>query len=291
MAIKSVHADDVAMKGGGYYSLATRGAKDVIDTATPLVLAAIERIAPSKEHGVFTIMDMGCADGGTSIGMLRTALEKVRALAPSQPIQIVYTDQIRNDYNALFQIVHGTTETESFLPASEGVFVFASATSFYLPILPPGTVNLGFSATAMHWLSHKPGNISNHIHAVGAHDAELAAFVEQGRRDWETILLHRAAELMTNGRLILVNFCRDEQNRYLGNTGGISMFDTFNSIWRSFVDDGVISEDEHLNMTLPQYYRSVEDFTRPLTDPTSAIYKAGLRLEEIETRIVQCPFA
>jgi hypothetical protein len=138
MAIKSVHADDVAMKGGGYYSLATRGAKDVIDTAIPLVLKAIDGMAPASDAGVFTMSDMGCADGGTSIDMVRAALQKVRALAPSRPIQIVYTDQIRNDYNALFQIIHGATETESFLPAIEDVFVFASATSFYLPILPPG---------------------------------------------------------------------------------------------------------------------------------------------------------
>ncbi|MFQ6023524.1 MAG: SAM-dependent methyltransferase [Acidiferrobacterales bacterium] len=279
------------MKGGGYYSLATRGAKDVIDTATPLVLRAIERMAPGGDVGVFTITDMGCADGGTSIGMVRAALERVRALAPSRPIQMVYTDQTRNDYNALFQIIHGATEIKSYLTAIEDVFVFASATSFYLPILPRGTLNLGFSATAMHWLSAKPGNVSNHVHAVGAQGVELAAFVEQGRRDWETILLHRAAELAPGGRLVLVNFCRDEQDRYLGNTGGVHMFDTFNAIWQSFVTDGIISEDEYLNMTLPQYYRSVEEFTAPLAEPASTIYKAGLRLEEIETRIVQCPFA
>ncbi len=291
MASKSIHADDIAMKGGGYYSLATRGAKDVIDTATPLVLKAIERMALGNDVGVFTMTDMGCADGGTSIGMVRAALEKVRALAPLRPIQVVYTDQIRNDYNALFQTIHGATEIESYLTAIEDVFVLASATSFYLPVLSPGTLNLGFSATAMHWLSVKPGNISNHVHMVGAQDAELAAFVEQGRRDWETILLCRATELAPGGRLVLVNFCRDEQGRYLGNTGGANMFDTFNAIWQSFLADGIIGGDEYLSMTLPQYYRSVEEFTAPLIDPVSPAYKVGLRLEEVETRIVQCPFA
>ena len=291
MATKSVHADDVAMKGGGYYSLATRGAKDVIDTAIPLVLRAIDAMAPASDAGVFTMSDMGCADGGTSINMVRAVLEKVRALALSRPLQIVYTDQTFNDYNALFRIIHGATEIESYLKAVEGVFVQASATSFYLSILPPATLNLGFSATAMHWLSAKPGNISNHVHAVGAKGAELAAFAKQGRRDWETILLRRAAELVPGGRLVLVNFCRDEQGRYLGHTGGVSMFDTFNSIWQSFVADGTISEDEYLDMTLPQYYRSVEEFTKPLEDPANEVYKAGLRLEEVETRIVQCPFA
>ncbi len=33
-------ARDIAMKGGGYYSSATAGAKDVIDGGTPMVLEA-----------------------------------------------------------------------------------------------------------------------------------------------------------------------------------------------------------------------------------------------------------
>ena len=57
----------------------------------------------------------------------------------------------------------------------------------------------------MHWLSHKPCDLTNHVHMVGATGAELAAFAEQGRRDWETILLHRARELVPGGRLVLVN--------------------------------------------------------------------------------------
>jgi hypothetical protein len=65
----------------------------------------------------------------------------------------------------------------------------------------------------MHWLSHKPCDITDHVHAVGASGAELAAFAEQGRRDWETILLQRAHELVSGGRLVLANCCQDEAGR------------------------------------------------------------------------------
>jgi len=51
------------MKGGGYYSLATLGAKHVIDGATPLVLDAIARMP--NDAGAFVMSDMGTADGGT----------------------------------------------------------------------------------------------------------------------------------------------------------------------------------------------------------------------------------
>ena len=36
------HSEGITMSGGGLYSLATIGAKHVIDAATPMVLEAIE---------------------------------------------------------------------------------------------------------------------------------------------------------------------------------------------------------------------------------------------------------
>ena len=79
--------------------------------------------------------------------------------------------------------------------------------------------------------------------------------------------MHRAQELKPGGKLVLINFGTDEQGRYLGNTGGTNMFNTFNNIWQSFVDDKRISQDEYENMTLPQYYNSVEEFSAPLVKP------------------------
>ena len=103
--------------------------------------------------------------------------------------------------------------------------------------------------------------------------------------------MHRATELKPGGKLVLINFGCDEQGRYLGNTGGVNMFDTFNQIWRNFLDQGRIERQEYENMTLPQYYNTVEEFSAPLTDSSEAVYQAGLRLEHIDTRIVKCPFA
>ena len=44
-------------------------------------------------------------------------------------------------------------------------------------------------------------------------------------------------------------------------------------------------------MTFPQYYKTVAEFTHPLTDIAGSVYRAGLRLERCETRVVPCPFA
>ena len=68
MAKNTLQAVDVAMRGGGYYSAVTKGAKDAIDSATPLVLEAIQRLPDQDTATPFTLTDMGCADGGTSLG-------------------------------------------------------------------------------------------------------------------------------------------------------------------------------------------------------------------------------
>src|SRR5262249_51751463 len=253
----------IAMKGGGYYSLATLGAKHVIDGATPLVLEAIGRMPDGA--GNFTMTDMGTADGGTSLDLVAAVIEAVRARWPGREIAIVHTDQPRNDFNALVANILRQ-------PAPEGVYLLQSATSFYRQILPSSTLDLGFSATAMHWLSQKPCDISDHVQAVGAKGAELEAFARQGNADWRTILTHRAAELTRGGRLVRWNFGRDEQGRYLGHTGGINMFGMFNSLWRELLAAGTVGENEYRAMTLPQYYKTLPEFTAPLRDPDDPLY-------------------
>lgn len=287
----TAQADNITMSGGGLYSLATKGAKDVIDAATPMVIRAIEALELDPDLSEFKMSDMGCADGGTSLFMVNAAINQVRSVLPNADISVVYSDQPRNDFNALVKIVHGLTDFDSYLDTVERVYPLFSGSSFYLQAVANETLHLGFSATAMHWLSRKPGNISNHVHMVGASGDELRAFSQQASKDWETILACRARELVSGGRLVLINFCRDQQGQYLGNTGGVNMFDNFNTNWLDFLSQGVITQSEYENMTLPQYYNTVEEFSDPLTTESSSIYQAGLRLDDIETRVVPCPFA
>jgi hypothetical protein len=61
-------------------------------------------------------------------------------------------------------------------------------------------------------------------------------------------------------------------------------------LWRSLVDDGIITQDEFLNTNFPQCYRTKEQFVAPLAAETGAAYQAGLRLEHVESRVVRCPF-
>ena len=239
----------------------------------------------------FRAADMGCADGGTSMAMWRQVLADVRARVPSRPIEIVYTDLPRNDFSQLFRAIHGQTDLETYYGAIADLYPFASATSFHQPIFPRESVNLAFSATASHYISKAPCNISDHVHMVGAQGLERRQWVETGRLEWERLLHLRARELVRGGRLVFLNFGIDALGRYLGATGGVSMFDTFHALWRGLAEEGRISNEEYQATNFPQVYRTAAEFTQPLRDPASPVHRAGLRLEHVEERHLVCPYA
>lgn len=280
----------MAMKGAGYYSKATLGAKHVMDNAAEMVLGAVDRMDLTEDGTPFRCTDMGAADGGTSMDMWRRVLAHARAQAPSRPIEIIYTDLPRNDFSQTFQNAHGLSGEATYMTEVGGVYPMASATSFHDAIVPPGTLDLGFSSTASHYVTAAPCTIADHVHMVGAAPGERAAFEAKGAEDWANMLAHRTREMKPGARLCLFNFGIDAQGRYLGNTGGVNMFDTFAELWAGLRDDGIITSAEFTNTNFPQCYRTQAQFTAPLEDHDSAAYKAGLRLEHVEARVVRCPF-
>jgi hypothetical protein len=291
MNVKSDTAGFMAMKGAGYYSKATTGAREVINLAAPLIIEAITRMQLADDGTRLRVADMGCADGGTSIEMWREVLGQLRRDLPSRPIEIMYTDLPRNDFSQLFRTIHNQTEIKSYYGELDEVYPFASATSFHQKIFPEASLNLAFSATASHYISKVPCNISDHVHMVGAKGPERAAYESVGRAEWDNLLGLRARELVGGGRLVFLNFGIDANGRYLGHTGGVSMFDTFDRLWKRLASQGVISDTEYANTNFPQVYRRSAEFVAPLEDPQSAAYRAGLRLEHIEERHLVCPYA
>jgi hypothetical protein len=291
MMAMSETAGFMAMKGAGYYSKATTGAREVINLAAPLILDAIARMRLADDGTRLRVADMGCADGGTSIEMWRKVLGQLRRDLPSRPIEIVYTDLPRNDFSQLFRTIHNQTNVKSYYGEVDEIYPFASGTSFHQKIFPQLSLNLAFSATASHYISKVPCNISDHVHMVGAKGAERAAYDAVGRSEWDNLLSLRARELVSGGRLVFLNFGIDAQGRYLGHTGGVSMFDTYDRLWKELAREGVITAAEYANTNFPQVYRTAAEFVAPLEDTASATYRAGLRLEHVEERHLVCPYA
>ena len=283
----------LAMRGAGDYSANTIGAKTVIDKVGDLVVDALAHMPAQAPGQTFAIADFGAADGGTSMDLMRRVVAALRAREPKRQISITYTDLPHNDFGALFRLTQGLlgAPTDSPLAAIPDLFIFGSGTSFYRQIVPDGALSLGFSATAMHWISSRPCMIKDHVQAVGASPGERDLFRARSLADWDTILLNRARELRAGGRLVMANFCVDESGHYLGNTGGVNMFDAFARHWRELLAAGRINESEYVNATFQQFYKTREEFASPFRDPGSPVSRAGLRLEHISTMTTPCPYA
>ena len=264
----------IAMRGAGYYSANTVGAKAVIDAAADLVLEALKSM-PLAGATPFAIADYGAADGGTSIDMMRKAVTRIRQSAPDRQITITYTDLPHNDFSVLFQLLQGLLPVHKDNPLGQqpNVFTFGAGTTFYRQIFPDSTVSLGFSATAMHWLSKLPLQIADHPHAVGANPDEKKLLRKSALADWDTILLHRAREMMPGGKFVFANFCEDEKGHYLGHTGGVNMHDTFAKHWRNLLRDSTITEAEYKRANFVQFYKTKEEFVAPFEDPNTAVSK------------------
>jgi len=282
----------IAMMGGGFYSANALGAKDVIDATRPLVDEALRALVSIPSDTPFAIADFGASDGGTSADLMRHIVGTVRTALPDRPITLTYTDLPYNDFSTLFRRLHGMLDATDTQPLGQepGLFTFASGTSLHRQIFPDKSLSFGFSASAMHYLSIKPGLIADHVHAVGATEYERASYRDLASSDWTSILLARARELVPGGRLVLANFCVDEHGHHLGNTGGVSVFDALSKHWRGLAAADLISEDEYRVATFQQYYKTVPEFVAPFS-PGSPVTHAGLRLDHVSTVLTPCPFA
>ena len=288
-AIKT--AATTSMKGGGYYSQSTRGAKDVIDNAADMLLDAVAGLPDAGSDEPARIADFGAADGGTSKRTIAATVAAIRDRWPGRQVQVTYTDLASNDWSQLFKTMQGLDGSDNtYWSPADGVFVQGVGIGFHHQLMPDATLDLGFSATAMHYVSERPCQITGHVHHVGATGDALAAFDRQAAEDWERILLARAAELRTGGRLVIMSFGKDEDGWYLGHTGGVNMFDTFELHWKALADAGVITSTEYDAATFAQVYRTPGEFTAPLTDETSRVHKAGLRLVSAHTGQTKCPY-
>tara|TARA_Y100001970_G_C14184467_1_gene831721 strand:+ start:867 stop:1940 length:1074 start_codon:yes stop_codon:yes gene_type:complete len=277
------------MKGEGYYSQKTIGAKNAIDKIEALINEAIKNI-PKKE--ILKIADFGSADGGTSQEMWFNIIDNIKKSGDNRQIEMLYTDLASNDFSVLFRSMQGMQDNTDFAYQKkfEDVFVHGCGTGFHKQLMTNNSLSLGFSATAMHYVSERPCLIKDHVHMVGSNEQEKEKFKNQALKDWETILLNRSKELIPGGRFICINFGIDEEGRYLGNTGGHNMFNNFSKHWRNLEKEGIINNKEFINATFTQHYRTIEEFRKPFDDPNSEVSKSGLILKSCKTMFTDCPF-
>ena len=95
---------ELSMKGAGYYSNKTIGAKIAIDSLQHLITNAVSNMT---ESNFLRFADFGSADGGTSQELWYNLIKSIRARGDKRPIEIIYTDLASNDFSTLFKTMQG----------------------------------------------------------------------------------------------------------------------------------------------------------------------------------------
>ncbi len=225
----------------------------VADSGAARIRAAVAAVTLGPDEP-FVLADFGCSTGANSTASVDTAIDAIRANAPDRFVVALHNDLPTNDWNALFANVTGDEHDPPVLH-------LASAASFFTPAAPAGSVHLGMSFSAAHWLREQPTVVVPEgwypCEATGAARAALAAAADA---DWTAFLGARAADLAAGGRL-LVQMVGTDAN---GNVTARALLRAMADVADGMAEDGIMSHDTVRRYLLPVYPRTVEEARAPV---------------------------
>lgn len=269
-----------AMEGAGFYNRHSAAQAAGIEGMLALLEEAANRVVVGDE--TLVIADYGASQGRNSMAPMRVAIETVRARsAADKPVMVFHTDLPSNDFTSLFKTLKD--DPNSYLAGSTGIFSAAVGRSFFDTILPPGQVHLGWNSWAVHWLSQKSADAPDHVSpTLSGIPAVRAAASRQSALDWERFLEARSSEFRDGGKLLCLVIID------IGEPTNSDLL--WKHLWDAIVEageDGLLTEEEQLRITMPIWYRSLAELKAPFGVEGRF---AGLRLEHIEATHAPDPF-
>jgi hypothetical protein len=224
----------------------------------PLIEEAAASIAIAESDRPIVLADYGSSEGRNSLAPLSAAVRVLRRrFGPDRAIIVAHTDLPGNDFSTLFEVVDSSAE--SYARDDKKVFPSAIGRSFFLPVLPPGHVDLGWSSYAAQWLSQNPAPLPGHIFARAATGEAAVAFARQARKDWETFVTLRAEELRRGGRLVVIMPAPNEAGLH----PTAVLFDCAGDVLQEMIVEGAITAQERERMIVLSYPRSPEELLAP----------------------------
>jgi len=224
----------------------------------PLLEKAVQGVQLDPGEQPVVIADYGSSQGKNSMAPMHLAIGGLRCrVGPNRPIFVFHIDQPSNDFTTLFAVLDA--DPDRYVVDEPNVFPCAIGRSFYENVLPPRSVNLGWSSYAAVWLSRIPTLIPGHFFPAHSTGKVRAEFGRQAAKDWETFLALRAKELRPGGRLVVVLPALADD----GSSGFTHLFDEANAALEEMVTDGTITSEERSRMVLGSYPRRKSDLLAP----------------------------
>lgn len=257
MPFETVLSHGVMEASGAYNRYATVPASGTV-LSLPFLEKALARVELDAGNRAVVIADYGSSQGKNSLIPMRIATKGLRQhLGSTRPILVFHIDQPSNDFNVLFKVLEA--DGDRYALDDQNVFPAAIGRSFYEHVLPPSSVDLGWSSYAAVWLSRVPTIIPGHFIVFGSSGGVRDKFDRQAAEDWEAFLSLRARELRPGGRLVIVlPGLRDD-----GSSGFKDVMDQANEVLGEMVADGAITSEERMRMVIPAYPRRKRQLLAP----------------------------
>jgi len=311
-------ADDYAR-----YALSQRAAFEAIH---PSVLAAARLFA---DEPVLRVVDLGAADGVNSHGLIRALADQragrplIYALVdlPTNPWAVT-GEHLRRAFGGA---VDGSGTVVIPAPADAGPGVADAGTGLHYaapeahaeacrraferspapatvismagiplqqgPCLPPGTVHVAVTGTAMHWIAEAAGMPSTGSVFPGYPDhedeAEREAWRAAAERQWQRMLEIRAGELAPGGRFIAAlpaSPAPDPERSGLY----VELIGDMNRVLADWRRAGRIGADTVAAIVVPVWMRTLDEIREPFEAGGGSV--AGLVLESAELFRLDNPY-
>jgi hypothetical protein len=278
------------MKGAGYYDRHSGTQMSSIQILQDWVDEAVASLPLPAPPRPITVLDLGSAEGRNAIHLMGAVAEGLRRRT-GQAVQPIFSDLASNDFNQLFANLEEARRAGLF-PAD--VYPAAVGGSFYGALLPPGTVHLATSFNAILWLDRLPPvSVADSVAYRRPHPPRpgratpqevTAAFSRQAEQDLLRFLEHRARELVSGGKLLLATPGDTDQARV-----GDGLVDVLNDACLDLVAAGQLEREEYERLTIPCYYRTLEELLAPLEREDSPV-RGAFSVDRAEVLEVPTPY-
>ena len=274
------------MGGEGYYDSHSAIQGHAVEQQAARLRRAVHALDLDRPE--LTIIDYGCGPGRNSMAAFHAVLDEVRKKRADLPIVAVHTDQISNDWNDLVANIQGP---DGYLKDVDGVRVVISAGSFFDAVASDGSIDLGMSFMASHWLDGaislaSPGTLF-FADMRGPAREEIAAIADD---HWTRFMRHRAREVRPGGWLVFeaMSSIKDPDDRSGLAAGGHRLYRAFWQVADGMVADGLL-ERAHLDaFVFPVYFRELHEIRAPLEREDDL--KGVFEIVELESELIPNPY-
>jgi hypothetical protein len=278
------------MKGAGYYDRHSAAQMSSIQALDDWVEDAVASLPlPASEQPV-TVLDLGSSEGRNAIGLMESVVERLRRRT-GQPLLTIYSDLASNNFNQLFTNLE---EARHKGIVAEGVYPSAVGGSFYGPLRPPGTVHLATCFNSILWMDRLPAVpmpdsvVYRRPHpprkGLAVSPETTAAFRRQAEQDLARFLESRARELVPGGKLLLASPGDTDEARISD-----GLHDALNDACLDLIADGVMEQEQYDRLTIPLYFRTVEELVAPLGLEDSPV-RGAFAVDRARAMEVPTPF-